>query len=229
MVPSPSWFVRSVVRIARRPHQGYYRYTNQHIRFSLAYHEVEDMMDRVSISRLISSTPPRCLRRFRVDPVPMPVNSDDTLVAAWRLVCSCGATEGAVLGHPLSELKPGYDDELLFVSPFSFQCPRCGLSTEFLDTAADGTGAELAKLKGAGIGCAAYRGEGPGKKFSCSSCGTSRGEVVVELYFNEDYMVDLEKSGIEFPFENLFSGVHVYSRCSECNEQSMVTEIDTKY
>jgi hypothetical protein len=117
----------------------------------------------------------------------------------------------------------------MFVSPFSFQCSRCGTATEFLDTDDDGTGAELAKLEGSDIGCAAYRGEGPGQPYPCPKCGTSRGEVVVALWFNEDYMYSLEEDGIEFPWENLFSGVHVYSRCTACGEQSMVTDIDTKY
>jgi hypothetical protein len=53
--------------------------------------------------------------------------------------------------------------------------------------------------------------------------------VVVALYFNEDYMYELEEDGIGVPFENLFSGVHVYSRCSGCGKQTMVTDIDTKY
>jgi hypothetical protein len=186
-------------------------------------------MDRMSILRLISSTPPRCVRRFKAERVPVPVEWEHDLVAAWKLVCPCGASEGAVLGHPLSEMKPDYEGEPLFVSPFSFQCLGCGISTEFLDTAADGTGAELAKLEGSDIGCAAYHGEGSGKMFPCSRCGTSRGEVVVTLFFNEEYIYELEEEGSEYPFENLFSGVHVYSRCSGCGEQSMVTDIDTKY
>jgi hypothetical protein len=181
------------------------------------------------ILRLIRSTPPRCLRRFDAERVPVPAKWTHDLVTAWKLVCRCGSSEGAILGHPLGQLKPGFEESPLFVSPFTFQCSECGTATEFLDTDADGTGAELAKLDGSEIGCAAYRGKGPGQPFPCPKCGTSRGEAVVALYFNEDYMYALEEEGIEFPWENLFSGVHIYSRCSVCDEQSIVMDIDTKY
>jgi hypothetical protein len=133
------------------------------------------------------------------------------------------------LGHPLGELKPDFEEVPLFVSPLAFECARCGVATEFLDTDVDGTGAELAKLEGADIGCAAYRGEGLPQPFPCPKCGASRGEVVVTLGFNETYMYDLEDEGIEFPLENLFSWVWVHSRCLICGERAQVTEIDTKY
>ncbi len=184
-------------------------------------------MDNKSILALIRSTPPRCLRRFRAVLVPAAKSRD--LVTAWKLVCRCGSAEGAVLGHPLGDLKPGFEEVPLFVSPLSFRCARCGAVTKLLDTDADGTGAELARLNGSAIGCAAYRGRGRKKPYPCRRCGVSRGEVVVTLWYNEDYIYDLEDDGIEFPFENLFSGVHAHSRCSECGMVSQVTDIDTKY
>jgi hypothetical protein len=186
-------------------------------------------LDNEVIMRLIRCMPPRCLRRFDADLVPVPVKWKHDLITAWKLVCRCGSSEGTIIGHPLGELKPRFADDPMFVSPFAFQCSGCGTATEFLDTDVDGTGAELAKLDGSNIGCAADRGEGAGQPFPCPKCGTSRGEAVVALYFNEDYMYSLEEDGIEFPWENLFSGVHVHSRCSVCGEQSMVTDIDTKY
>jgi hypothetical protein len=187
------------------------------------------VVNRKAIRKLIRSTPPRCLRRFKAKLVRVPAKWDHDLITAWKLVCPCGSSEGTVIGHPLAKLKPGFEDDPLFVSPFSFRCSRCRKGTKFLDTDADGTGAELARLEGDDIGCAAYRGEGRGQPFPCPRCGMSRGEVVVALYFNEDYMYELEEDGIDFPFENLFSGVHVYNRCAGCGKQTMVTDIDTKY
>lgn len=133
------------------------------------------------------------------------------------------------MGHALGKLKPGFEEVPLFVSPLAFQCVQCGVSTEFLDTDVDGTGAELRKLLGSDIGCAAYHGEGLPQPFPCPKCGASRGEVVVTLGFNEAYIYDLEDEGIEFPFENLFSWVLVHSCCLICRKRSQVSEIDTKY
>jgi hypothetical protein len=186
-------------------------------------------VDQESILRLIRSRPPRCLRRFKAEFLPPQEEWKDDLITEWKLVCLCGSSEGASLGHPLGELKPGFEEVPLFVSPLAFQCARCGVATEFLDTDADGTGAELAKLNGSDLGCAAYRGEGPQQPFPCPRCGTSRGEVVVTLSYNETYMYDLEEDGIEFPFEDLFSWVGAHSCCSVCGELAQVTEIDTKY
>jgi hypothetical protein len=186
-------------------------------------------MDLDSILALVRSTPPRCIRRFRAVPGPPKEEWGHDLMTAWKLVCPCGSVEGAVLGHALGDLKPGFEEVPYFVSPLSFQCARCEAVTEFLDTDADGTGAEFAKLNGSAIGCAAYRGEGPQRPYPCRRCGVSRGEVVVTLWYNEGYMYDLEDDGIEFPFEDLFSWFQAHSRCSACGEVSEVTEIDTKY
>jgi hypothetical protein len=181
------------------------------------------------IRRVIRPTPPRCLRRFEAKRVRVPAKWARDLVAIWKLVCPCGSGEGTVIGHPLGKLKRGFKANSLFVSPFTFLCGRCGKRTRFLDTDADGAGAELARLDGDDIGCAAYRGTGRGEPFPCPGCGTARGEVVVTLWFNADYMYDLEEDGIEFPFQNLFSWVNVQSRCSACGKQALVTDIDTKY
>jgi hypothetical protein len=194
-----------------------------------AKEEIAVGLDNEQILRLIQSTPPRCLQRFKPELVPVPAKWRHDLITAWKLVCHCGAAVGTIIGHPLRKLNPGIADDSMFVSPFSFHCAGCGTTDAFLDTGADGTGAELAKLEGADIGCAAYRGEGPGQPYQCPECGESRGEVVVALYFNEDYMYSLEEDEVMFPWENLFSGVHVYHKCSSCRKQSMATDIDTKY
>jgi hypothetical protein len=126
-------------------------------------------------------------------------------------------------------LIPAAAGDNTFVSPFSFRCAHCDRTTKFLDTNVDGTGAELAKLEGDDVGCAAYRGAGRKRPFPCPKCGGTRGDVAVALFFTKDYMDELEEDGIAFPFENLFTGVRVYYRCSACGKQAMVTDIDTKY
>jgi hypothetical protein len=192
-------------------------------------------VNRTAIRKLVRSTPPRCLRGFQAKRVPVRarwgygVATRWDVAAAWKLVCPCGSEEGTVLGHPLAGLNPQAEGDPSFVSPFSFQCGRCRKATRFLDTDADGAGAELAKLEGEDLGCAAYRGTGRKRPFPCPRCGTARGEVTVALFFTADYMDDLEEDGIAFPFENLFSGVRVYYRCSGCGKRTMVTDLDTKY
>jgi hypothetical protein len=136
---------------------------------------------------------------------------------------------GQILGHPLAALNRKLAGETMFVSPFAFRCGGCGKSTKLLDTDTDGTAAELARLDGDAVGCAAYRGEGRKRPFPCPACGTASGEATVALFFTADYVDELEEDGIRFPFENLFTGVRVYHRCAECGNQAMVTDIDTKY
>ncbi|MBO0698148.1 MAG: hypothetical protein J2P46_07125 [Zavarzinella sp.] len=192
-------------------------------------------MHTKALQHLVHSTPPRCLRRLRAKRVPVPAKWGNgvamrwDVAAAWRLACRCGSGEGALLGHPLAALSPEAAGDHSFVSPFAFRCARCGKTTKILDTDVDGTGAELAKLDGDDIGCAAYRGAGRKRPFPCPKCGTPRGETVVALFFTKDYMDDLEDDGIAFAFENLFSGVRIYYRCSGCGKRTMVTDIDTKY
>src|SRR5262245_29150419 len=151
------------------------------------------------------------------------------VAAAWKLACPCGKGQGALLGHPLAALKPEAAGDKSFVSPFAFRCARCEMTTKFLDTDVDGTGAELARLEGSDVGCAAYRGTGRKRPFPCPKCKCIRGEVSVALFFTADYIDDLEEDGVAFPFENLFSGVRVYYRCTSCGRQAMVTDLDTKY
>jgi hypothetical protein len=192
-------------------------------------------VNRKVLQKLVRLTPPRCLRRLKAKRVPMPAKWGSgvamrwDVAAAWKLVCPCGAGEGTVLGHPLAALNPEAAGDKSFVGPFSLRCARCGKTAKFLDTDVDGTAAELAKLEGSDIGSPAYRGTGWKQPFPCPKCGTSRGAVVVALFFTQDYMDDLEEDGIAFPFENLFTGVRVYYRCSGCGRRTMVTDIDTKY
>jgi hypothetical protein len=188
-----------------------------------------------ALQRLVRSRPPRCLRRLTTRRVPVPAKWGHGVAmrwdaaAAWKLACPCGKAQGALLGHPLADLNPEVPRDKSFVSPFSFRCARCDLTTKFLDTDVDGTGAELARLDGDDIGCAAYRGTGRKQRFPCPKCGGTRGEVFVALFFTKDYVDDLEEDGIAFPAENLFSGVRVYYRCSSCGQPSMATDLDTKY
>lgn len=192
-------------------------------------------MNGKALEKLVCSTPPRCLRRLTAKRVPMPaqwgwgVAMRWDAAAAWKLACRCGRGKGWLLGHPLAALNPEAAGDKSFVSPFAFRCARCDQTTKFLDTDVDGTGAELARLEESGVGGAAYRGTGRKQPFPCPKCRGTRGEVAVALFFTADYMDELEEDGIAFPFENLFSGVRVYYRCSSCGKQAMATDLDTKY
>src|SRR5262245_47738366 len=116
-------------------------------------------MDGKALQKLVSSTPPRCLRRLTAKPVTMPakwgygVAMRWDVAAAWKLACPCGRRHGQLLGHPLAVLNPAAAGDKSFVSPFAFRCATCDMTTKFLDTDVDGTGAELARLEGSGVGC----------------------------------------------------------------------------
>jgi hypothetical protein len=194
---------------------------------SLRWRGVE--MDEAEILRLISTTPPRCARRFRTRRVPPPERWNHDLVAGWKLECPCDCSEGAVFGYRLGHFKPGFEGSSLFITPMAFHCAVCRRVTEIIDTDEDGAGAELAKLEGADSGCTAYRGEGPRQAYPCPKCAESRGEVTLTFSYHPDYIYDLEDDGIEFPFENLFFWFHAHSRCALCGEQSLITDIDTKW
>jgi predicted RNA-binding Zn-ribbon protein involved in translation (DUF1610 family) len=104
-----------------------------------------------------------------------------------------------------------------------------GSTTTYVRSWAAVRGAELARLDGDDIGCAAYQGTGRQQPFPCPACGKSRGAATVALFFTADYMDVLEEDGVRLQFENLFTGVRVYHRCAECGKVAMVTDIDTKY
>lgn len=92
--------------------------------------------------RHVRTTPPSCLGGFRVTPAhPEPWND----WIAWDLACSCGATEGKLLGHPLKDCNPEYDGPALFVSPLAFWCSSCGKTTEIIDTKQHGYNSEIGK------------------------------------------------------------------------------------
>ena len=68
----------------------------------------------MDVVEYLRQTPPRSLRELR--PVLVSADGDE---AAWRLRCACGSERGTVFGHPLGDLKPGFEGSGIMVSPFS--------------------------------------------------------------------------------------------------------------
>jgi hypothetical protein len=192
-------------------------------------------MDGKALQKLIDSKPPRCLRRLTAKPAPVPAEWGRGVAmrwdaaSAWKLACPCGRRKGWLLGHPLASVNPKVVRDRSFVSPFSFRCGTCDGTTKFLDTDVDGAAAELARLEDTDVGGTTYRGTGRKQPFPCPKCKGTRGEVAVALFFTADYIDELEEDGVAFPFENLFSGVRVFYKCSSCGKQSRAADLDTKY
>ena len=176
----------------------------------------------MDLKHYYKTTPPRCLAGFR--PVAVRPRKAD---AAWRLRCTCGSEEGAILGHPLGALKPGFEESELMVSPFFFRCAGCERVTSVIDTAEHGEGSEFARLEGRGDGCAAYRGEGEPEPAVCPNCGAARAAAVVRLTYHDDRIADFEADP-SFPLADYFDWFRLSCECSVCGREWEVSVIDTK-
>ena len=119
--------------------------------------------------RQVQQHPPSCISGFRVSQSHAEPWSD---WAGWSLACSCGATKGKLLGHPLKQCNPEYDGPPLFVSPLAFLCSSCGKSTELIDTKQYGYNSEIGKPEGQSWDSIS-RGSGDRQSVPCPECGAS--------------------------------------------------------
>ncbi len=177
----------------------------------------------MDVVEYLRQTPPRSLGGLR--PVLVSAGSDE---AAWRLRCKCGSEHGTILGHPLGDLKPGFEGSGIMVSPFSFRCAGCGQTTDFLDTDIHGEGGEFKTREGAEIGCAAYRGEGEPSPAACPACrGQVVGGVIIVTYHDE--RVEDWESDPAFPLADFFNWFRLDCTCRGCGREWELTTIDTKW
>jgi hypothetical protein len=174
------------------------------------------------LDEYLATTPPRCLSGFR------PVSADPEIGdAGWRLRCLCGSEKGAILGHPLGSVKPGFEGWKTLVSPMTFRCAGCGRQTPLLDTAEHGEGSEHAKREGWEVGCAAYRGEGEGEPTACPECASTRVTALVSLSYHDDRIADFWDDP-HFPLADYFDGFTLHCECSVCGCRWEASRIDTK-
>ncbi len=177
-----------------------------------------------SIINFLTRTPPQCLSGLK--PEPVSVTSEEVV---WKLKCVCGSDFGAVLGYPLSELKPGIESsDIDMVSPFRFRCGKCQREVEFLDTRVHSEGAELGKEEGFENGCAAYTGEGEPTLVACSKCGQHVLRSIATMYYHDERVDDWEEDN-SFRLPDYFCGFRLSSTCRDCNLRMEVANIDTKF
>ncbi len=168
----------------------------------------------------LRTTPPTCVRGFRLTPTELPVTYDDDCKSVWRLACDCGEERGRVLGYPLHDYNPTYDGPECYLSPLGFECSCCGKVTEIIDTDIHGYHSEVAKIEG-GIGSVKSRGEGPRRPFSCLACGAQLFVVTVSFVYWPAAFDLLEEP--ELPILEFFNEFLSYGRCVACGEVSALT------
>jgi hypothetical protein len=185
------------------------------------------------LAKRLRSTPPSCvggirLTRARFPIAPSRVKSycmdwEHAVKSVWRLGCACGAERGRVLGYPLHEWIPDFDDPI-FIGPLAFECSACGKVTEFLDTDVDGYHANVAKFQG-GVGSVKVRGDGPRRRFPCPAC---RGDLFVVtvgfIYWPAAIDLFFDEPDLPIPIQEFFNEFLCYSRCVSRGEVSAITE-----
>lgn len=174
------------------------------------------------IIEFLSRTPPRCLKDLQ--PKALSVSADEVY---WQLQCTCGSDEGVILGHPLGDLKPGFEESQLLVSPFRFRCEKCAREVEFLDTNVHGEGSEFATAEGSENGCCAYTGEGTPSEATCPSCKGRILRSIASMNYHDERIADWNEDE-SFPLADYFDGFRLKSICSNCEHRWEVTNIDTK-
>jgi hypothetical protein len=83
------------------------------------------------MERQVATVPPSCLIGFKCKSA---LSEEFDEWAAWSLSCPCGCNLGTLLGYPLSELNPDYNDNPLYMSPLSLRCSSCGSQKQIIDT-----------------------------------------------------------------------------------------------
>jgi hypothetical protein len=181
---------------------------------------VESIVDQTA--ERLRTTPPTCVRGFRLTPAELPVAWDENCKSVWRLACTCGEERGRVLGYPLRDYNLDYDGPECFVSPLGFECSGCGKVTEIIDTDTHGYHSEVAKIEG-GVGSAKIRGEGPRQPFLCSACGAQVFVATVGFVY-WDAAFDLLFNEPGWPILEFFNVFLCYGRCVGCDKVLAVTD-----
>ncbi|HEY1187094.1 MAG TPA: hypothetical protein VGE74_05520 [Gemmata sp.] len=176
----------------------------------------------MDIDEYLRRTPPRSLSELR--PVLVSESGDEV---TWRLRCACGSERGTILGHPLGDLKTGFEGSEFMVSPFSFRCADCARVTGFLDTDIHGEGGEFKMRDGLEFGCAAYRGEGEPTPAACPHCQGQVVRGVATVTYHDDRIEDWEENP-SFPLADFFNWFRLDCTCSGCGHAWELTTIDTK-
>lgn len=163
--------------------------------------------------------PARCLSGFTVDAAGSMVGELDIRIECVRfqLSCPCGASEFAILGHPM--VSQAGSGQRVLTAPVSLTCQTCGKARVLFDPKGDGYDAE--------IGCPGDTTEqGEPESFVCSGCGGSALHAAVSLEYSlEDDEMDDCKPLADRP-QDFFTGLMLYGKCPRCNRLAEVLDYE---
>jgi hypothetical protein len=179
-------------------------------------------MELAEMEEYFASHPPRCLHGFDVVPVELVGAVFDghgqALNPVFQVRCRCGYDKGIIKGY--FWVNPDNADErLLFISPISVTCGRCGTTEELIDTDKHGYDVEL------GHGSYTVGGEGRHGSYQCAECRAENMEIFVRFEYSEDlFGVDFED--IRGREQDLFSWFSLHGRCAQCGATTDITDFE---
>ncbi len=171
--------------------------------------------------RQVQQHPPSCLSGFCVSRSHAEPWSN---WAGWSLTCSCGATKGKLLGHPLKECNPEYDGAPLFVSPLAFLCSSCGKTTEIIDTKQHGYNSEIGKAEGQSWD-SNYRGSGERQSVPCPECGASEFSITAFCAHPHFDLIEDEPE-LEPRAQEYFDSFDCRGKCAACGKESSLANFE---
>jgi hypothetical protein len=171
--------------------------------------------------RQVQQQPPSCLRGFGVSPSHVEPWND---WAGWALTCSCGATDGKLLGHPLKDCNPEYNGPPLFVSPLAFLCSSCGKTTEIIDTKQHGYDSEIGRAEGQSWD-SNYRGSGVRQSVPCPECGASQFSITA-FCAHPDFDLIEDEPGLELRAQEYFVSFYCRGKCVACGKESSLADFE---
>ena len=174
------------------------------------------------MARQVRTTPPTCLSGFRTSPSHADEWDD---WAVWSLACSCGATKGKLMGHPLKECDPEYDGPPLFVSPLAFLCSSCGKTTEIIDTKKHGYNSEVGKDEEGKSWDSNYRGTGQGQPVPCPACGGSEFEIMACCSHSHFDLIEDEPE-LAPRAQEFFDAFECRGGCAACGEDASLADFE---
>jgi hypothetical protein len=173
---------------------------------------MEEQLDREKTARKMCTSVPRCIASFVVKMTVKPEPWDASNLATWKLMCPCGAEEGAFLGYPLRHYNEEYKGTA-FIGPLGFECAKCKTILEILDTNHHGYHADACSSP------SHICGDGPRERFACPGCGRNHFGIVTSFFYWEA-SIDLVEDEPEEFFEraqDLFCEFVAHGWCDKCH------------
>jgi hypothetical protein len=164
------------------------------------------------------STPPKCIAKLNPKQIERTgTNLDghgEDLNTFFQLVCDCESDTGQISGYSWN--NPDFNNENVFISPYSFICTKCQRNELVFDSDIHGYDGEFT-----GYPCTA-RGEGEKKNFSCK-CGCQEFKVTVRFEYPDDLFDDEDFEGRQ---QDAFTWFNILGECKNCSAQITIADIE---